>query len=545
MFIVLSRARARSFEDDGTPAGDEAVHDLPAYVARSERERPRWVWNDTRRWYPGLLAAGVRVERCVDLRLSHAIIRTSMATAASRLARAEAGEWDAPPALVEERPPRQDTLFDLEASALPTEPDVVAEWLLQREAVAAAPEPARLGLLLAAESAGALIAVEMKHGGLPFDKALHETLLERVLGSRPRGFERPAELERLKGELVRILGFEFNPDSAVELLKALRKAGLRVESTSKWEIGAIDHPVIGPLLQYKKLSRLLTANGWAWADAWVDGGRFRPEYVPGGVVTGRWAASGGGALQLPKQVRGAVVADPGWKLVVADAAQLEPRVLAALSGDRGMVAAGSGDMYEGIVASGAVATRDQAKVAMLGAMYGATTGDSARLMPSLAKAFPRAIRLVEDAARAGERGEIVSTRLGRSSPAPGPEWDAVQSEASASAAAESRARGRARSWGRFTRNFVVQGTAAEWALCWMGGLRGRLWNLADGDFVERPHLVFFLHDEVMVHTPAHLADAVAQEVAAAAEDAGRLIFGALPVRFPVTTAIVDSYADAK
>ena len=138
---------------------------------------------------------------------------------------------------------------------------------------------------------------------------------------------------------------------------------------------------------------------------------------------------------MPKQVRGAVVADPGWKLVVADAAQLEPRVLAALSGDRGMVAAGSGDMYEGIVASGAVATRDQAKVAMLGAMYGATTGDSARLMPSLAKAFPRAIRLVEDAARAGERGEIVSTRLGRSSPAPGPEWDAVQSEASASAAA--------------------------------------------------------------------------------------------------------------
>ena len=217
----------------------------------------------------------------------------------------------------------------------------------------------------------------------------------------------------------------------------------------------------------------------------------------------------------------------------------------ALSGDRGMVAAGSGDMYEGIVASGAVATRDQAKVAMLGAMYGATTGDSARLMPSLAKAFPRAIRLVEDAARAGERGEIVSTRLGRSSPAPGPEWDAVQSEASTSAAAESRARGRARSWGRFTRNFVVQGTAAEWALCWMAGLRGRLWNLADGDFVERPHLVFFLHDEVMVHAPAHLADAVAQEVAAAAEDAGRLIFGALPVRFPVTTAIVDSYADAK
>ena len=36
----------------------------------------------------------------------------------------------------------------------------------------------------------------------------------------------------------------------------------------------------------------------------------------------------------------------------------------------------------------------------------------------------------------------------------------------------------------------------------------------------RPHLVFFLHDEVVVHTPAALADAVAAEVTAAAATAG-------------------------
>src|SRR3712207_8124840 len=34
----------------------------------------------------------------------------------------------------------------------------------------------------------------------------------------------------------------------------------------------------------------------------------------------------------------------------------------------------------------------------------------------------------------------------------------------------------ARSWGRFTRNFVVQGTGAEWALCWLADLRNRLWR---------------------------------------------------------------------
>src|SRR5699024_7370157 len=117
-----------------------------------------------------------------------------------------------------------------------------------------------------------------------------------------------------------------------------------------------DHPVIAPLLTYKQLARLHSANGWAWAEEWVRPGpaggreRFHPDYVPGGVVTGRWATQGGGALQLRKRVRGAVVADPGWQLVVADVAQLEPRVLAAMARDEAMArAARGGDLYQGLV----------------------------------------------------------------------------------------------------------------------------------------------------------------------------------------------------
>jgi DNA polymerase-1 len=283
----------------------------------------------------------------------------------------------------------------------------------------------------------------------------------------------------------------------------------------------------------------------------VRDGRFRPDYIPGGVVTGRWATRGGGALQLPKEVRGAVVADPGWKLVVADAAQLEPRILTGLAGDTAMAEAGRGrDLYAGIVASGAVEERAQAKVAMLGAMYGATTGDSGRLMPRLARAFPQAVRLVEEAARTGERGDIVTSRLGRSSPRPGGSWQAAQSAASgadSTPAEERRARSQARDWGRFTRNFVVQASAAEWALCWMADLRNRLARLTpDGaPLTAGPHLVYFLHDEVIVHTPAESADAVADEVRASASAAGRLLFGGFPVDFPVTAAVVDSYGEAK
>ncbi|MCU1585313.1 MAG: bifunctional 3-5 exonuclease/DNA polymerase [Microbacteriaceae bacterium] len=441
--------------------------------------------------------------------------------------------------------------FDEPDTAVGSE-DPVAEFALQRAAVLAAEDPARLGLLLAAESAGALVAAEMLFAGLPWREDVHNAILEANLGARPAAGQRPALLEQTLGRLRRALESPtLNPDSPAELLKALAVAGLIVTSTRSWELKKLKHPAIAPLLEYKKLSRLLSANGWHWLDTNVRDGRFHPEYVPGGVVTGRWASKGGGgALQLPKQIRGAVVADPGWKLVVADASQLEPRILAALSGDRGMAEAGSaGDLYAGIVASGAVETRDQAKVAMLGAMYGATSGEGGRLMPKLARAYPKAIGLVESAARAGEKGEIVTTRLGRSSPPPGAGWLASQSDAYGETATEadtSRARGQARGWGRFTRNFVVQGTAAEWALCWMANLRRSLHEASVGRWItDAPHLVFFMHDEVVVHTPADRAEEVETAIREAAADAGRLLFGPLPVTFPVTIATVDNYGEAK
>jgi DNA polymerase-1 len=554
LFSAPDGAVLQAMEDDGRSLGEPRLvtaESLPGAVASLEAERPRWVWDDTSRWYPALLAAGVRVERCVDLRLSHAILRNSALTAASVLARADRTSWDeAAPEASERR--EEHALFDLVEPEVSAAEDTLAEFALQREAISRAADPARLGLLLAAESAGALVAAEIRFAGLPWSAAAHDDMLTTHLGPRPQDGQRPALLDAVLARLRAALEApSLNPDSPADLLKALGVAGLMVTSTRSWELKKLTHPAIEPLLEYKKLARLFAANGWHWLDANVRDGRFHPDYVPGGVVTGRWASKGGGgALQLPKQIRGAVIADPGWKFVVADASQLEPRILAAMSGDRGMAEAGSaGDLYAGIVASGAVETRDQAKVAMLGAMYGATTGESGRLMPALTRAYPRAIGLVEEAAWAGERGEIVTTRLGRSSPRPGREWRDSQADAygeTATDAEASRARGQARGWGRFTRNFVVQGSAAEWALCWMAGLRGRLHDLGHGRWItESPHLVFFMHDEVVVHCPAERAADVEAAVRSAAAEAGRLMFGAMPVTFPLTVAVVDNYGQAK
>ncbi len=560
MHLVLRRVDggvlATPLTDAGTAGGEPVRLDepgLPAFVAAHDAPGVRWVWDDTARWYPAVLAAGGRVGRCVDLRLGRRVLRAALAARGSVLAARPADGLDAPVAEARVVRPTQAQLFDdaLFTAAVPDdEVDPVAEFRAQLAAVAGSSAPGALRLLLTAESAGALVAAEMLHAGLPWRADVHERLLEDALGPRVPYGVRPRRLEEIAAVVrERLDDPGLNPDSPADVLKSLRRAGLMVTSTRKWELQEIEHPVIEPLLEYKRLARLLTANGWTWLDDWIRDGRFHPKYVVGGVVTGRWAADGGGAMQLPKGIRGAVIADPGWKLVVADAAQLEPRVLAAMSGDRAMAAAGDGrDLYDGVVASGAVETRQQAKVAMLGAMYGATQGEGGRLVPRLVRAFPQALDMVERAARAGERGEPVTTLLGRTSPVPEDSWFEARNQAytvEGTPAMQRAVESRARSWGRFTRNFVVQGTAAEWALAWMGSLRSRLLARFPGAVTDGPHLVFFVHDEIVVHAPAEHADWVAQQIREAAVDAGRLLFQDFPVTFPLSVAVVGAYSEAK
>src|SRR5919198_266077 len=196
-------------------------------------------------------------------------------------------------------------------------------------------------------------------------------------GGRGRAARRPpARLRELAERIGAAFGgLRVNPDSPAQVLRAFAAAGVPVRSTRSHELRGLDHPAAPLLLEYKELARLHAAHGWSWQDAWVRDGRFRPEYVPGGVVSGRWASRGGGALQIPRAVRRAVVADPGWALVVADASQLEPRVLAALSGDRRMAAAAAtGDLYAALAADAFGGDRAPAKGALLAAMYGGGGG---------------------------------------------------------------------------------------------------------------------------------------------------------------------------
>jgi DNA polymerase I len=579
------------------------VPDLPAAVAgyaRSARDGGvRWVWPCGAEVYPALLRAGVRVARCHDVALAERLLLgregrgdepATLTAAHARLRgvplpaeRAVPGAQGGRPA---ERPAgrqraQQGALFEAAGTGT-TDPGAVLDALIavhadQLRRIAADERPARFGALVAAESAGELVAAEMSFAGMPWRADVHDQLLADMLGPRPPAAlagTRPARLTELAGQISAALGGRpVNPDSPTQLVKALAAAGVRVSSTRFWELREVDHPAIPPLLEYKELSRLHAAHGWAWLDDWVCGGRFRPEYVVAGVVSGRWASRGGGALQIPRVLRRAVVADPGWVLVVADAAQLEPRVLAALAGDRAFAeAAAGGDLYEGL-ASVFGGDRNQAKKALLSAMYGGAGGEAGQLLAVLRRRFPVASGYVEAAARAGEEGRVVRSVLGRACPPPSAAWRAVTEESGDAEAERDPGAGRAsRARGRFTRNFVVQASAADWALVLLAALRRRLAVLpGPGSAPDQapgagppagldpsagpspagrwdplaPHLVFFQHDEVLVHCPEAMAQAVVTAVAESAAEAGRAVFGMTPVRFPMTTAVVGCYADAK
>ncbi|WP_371677948.1 bifunctional 3'-5' exonuclease/DNA polymerase [Streptomyces sp. NBC_01276] len=540
----------------------------PAEAVRAAPAATRWIWRSTAAAYPRLLAAGVRVERCYDvedaesLLLGHEGRFGEPRSAAAAWARLNDAPVPADPPQRAAEPGTQDSLFD-PRPAVPVSLDaLLAVHADQARRLAATAHPDRMRLLTASESAAFLIAAEMHRAGMPWRADVHRALLTELLGERYAGRGEPRRLAALADEVSAAFGRRVRPDLPADVIKAFAEAGIKLRSTRRWEIQELAHPAVEPLIAYKKLYRIYTAHGWSWLADWVHDGRFRPEFLPGGTLTGRWVTNGGGALQIPKVIRRAVVADPGWRLVVADADQMEPRVLAAISRDPAFmeVAGRAEDLYAAVSRQGFSGDREQAKIAVLGAVYGQTSGDGLKNLAALRRRFPRAVACVDEAARAGEEGRLVRTWLGRTCPPPvtaaeddGGEAGLPQDSGDlpdgtgrpdrgsrpdgwtpSYASADTRARG------RFTRNFVVQGSAADWALLMLAALRQSLASAG-----MRAELVFFQHDEVIVHCPAEEAPAVAEAIRAAADLAGRLTFGDTPVRFPFTTAVVECYADAK
>jgi DNA polymerase-1 len=159
----------------------------------------------------------------------------------------------------------------------------------------------------------------------------------------------------LRDEIYGHAGGEFNLDSPKQLQRVLFdelalpktkriKSGYSTDATALTAL--LDtHPIVGPLLQYRELSKL--------KGTYVDAlpplvnkrtGRIHAEFNQTVAVTGRLSSQNPNLQNIPirsatgREIRRAFVPGEGYdELLVADYSQIELRVMAHLSGDPGLI----------------------------------------------------------------------------------------------------------------------------------------------------------------------------------------------------------------
>ena len=541
------------------PGGLGQLVEALVEVEQSGELAPRWTWWSARTTATGLVEAGFRPRATWDLAASGRLAFGSR--------RDDPGAvWAAAHGLPEPDELRRGDgdLFDLDATdGRPVRDDgqLSREWCRgawandaeharrwaelglevrrRQEAVLAVvpdprPEPRDppLAVLTAwAESAAALLAVELEVAGLPLDADIAGELLTPVIGSRPANDAQQADERRARDEVVlrHAPGVRVDLRNPLHVRELLVGVGLDLPDTRSWRLEphAGTLPLVASLLSWRKAERLATTYGWSWLDHHVGAdGRLRGRWEAADGASGRMTASAG-LHNLPAELRPAVRAQPGHVLVRADLGQVEPRVLAAVSGDSELArAAGEDDMYAP-VARKLGCDRPTAKVAVLAAMYGQTSGAAGAALRDMDRAYPVAMAHLRAAEQVGQRGGERRTYGGRLLLLRG----ADQGEAVGEHVV------RPAGWGRFARNAVVQGAAAELFKAWSATVRDGLLELGG-------EIVLCLHDELLLHVPADVGpDAVALLGDALQATASWWAAGS-PVRFVVDVSTGQSWAEA-
>jgi DNA polymerase-1 len=408
---------------------------------------------------------------------------------------------------------------------------------MQQSLIESRADPGRLRSTAHAESAAEAMCAELSLRGLPIDVVEATRIIEGAIGSRPSDDAHALELQRVRDNAV-LQHVPATPTvdlrNPADVKSMLRRVAIDVPDTRarRLEQHRDDHPVVEALLHWRKAERIATTYGYRWLDTNVVGGRLRGEWTSCDGAAGRMTASAG-LHNLPAEMRPAVAAEPGHVFIRADLGQIEPRVLAAVSGDRALIAATLDNDLYAPVAERLRVERDVAKVAVLGAMYGSTTGESAHALRGLEREYPVAMRLLSDAAEAGQRGEDVYTIGGRRVRM----WNETAVD-DAGVGDLDRARGVAAARGRYARNAVIQGAAAELFKVWavLVRLRGRPLGA---------EIVLCLHDELLVHAPESGADEVARMVHATLAEAAHRWSPEPDVRFVADVSTIRRWSEAK
>jgi DNA polymerase I-like protein with 3'-5' exonuclease and polymerase domains len=241
-------------------------------------------------------------------------------------------------------------------------------------------------------------------------------------------------------------------------------------------------------------------------------GRVHTNFKAHGAETGRFSSSDPNLQNIPssgqygKLIRNLFVAPPGYKLVVADYSQIEPRVIAAFSGDPIMVNnyMTGGDIYTAIGDTMGV-DRKAGKVLVLAIAYGVGPEKIAQSIGcSLADAKDLLNRFEEQFHDISKyKAKVIRQASGRS---PIPYVETIFGRRRYIPELKSKDRGLKARADRQAFNTVIQGSAAD--LMKLAMVR------AHSCFVDEPNVnvVLTVHDELVTVAREDLAEETAEAI---------------------------------
>ncbi len=416
------------------------------------------------------------------------------------------------------------------------------------------------------------VLVSMKLTGAPIDRgqltALHARLEEDV--------------EKARADIYRVAGRVFNINSNQEKQYLLysskgdggrglkpkiltgkggknEEAGKDLEytdfsvSSEALEPYREKDPLVKALLEYADLNKLMTTYVVPYLGGDVVrtvGGKSKVEYkesllindrihcdfIQHGAETGRFSSRNPNLQNVPaphtvhgKEIRNLFYAPPGYKLVVADYSQIEPRIIASMSRDPIMIKnyLDGGDIYTTVGDTMGV-DRKAGKVLVLAMAYGVgpdkiarqigcTITDAKDLLGRFAAKFPSVNTYRVRVIAATRAKKYVTTLMGRKRYLP----DIASSDFGLRAGAERQAF-----------NTRIQGSAAD--IMKLAMIR------AHAMIPKEAKLLLTVHDELVTLTPEHLQDETEKAIREAMEG-----INLLDVPLIADVKIVQRWGEAK
>lgn len=165
-------------------------------------------------------------------------------------------------------------------------------------------------------------------------------------------------LAEIAGKIYRQAGHEFNINSPKQLAGVLydelkisaggkqKKTATGARTTREEELSKMAdlHPIIGDVLAYRELQKLLSTYIEKIPGLVAKDGRLHAEFLQTGTVTGRMGCQNPNLQNIPirteygKRIRAAFTGGDGFLLAAIDYSQIELRIAAGLSGDEKLVA---------------------------------------------------------------------------------------------------------------------------------------------------------------------------------------------------------------